>query len=434
MSIDWAEIQNAFYPYEPIPIPLDKFGNWYVERHRSPYRQLLARLDLRKLLERYILVGHRSSGKTTELVKLATELSKDPNYFVVYLPLEHNLDISRVNPVEVLFLMGVSLYKVACDELQEKPNDAFLCRLEQALTTLVREETENKKFSVDIGELLKNLVCFGASLLAGPPAGGALREVFRGFSFVSGTDEKLVRKIEVQPRLKEIADALNELIEEVRRLAGKELILLVDGLDKIMNPDLVELNFIENPHLATVSCRAIYAGPMILYYGVPYAQVRARFNLVELPNVMIHDRNRKPCDDGYETMREIVRRRIRSTDYEPEQVVHPDALDLLIRNSGGVIRDLMFLMREAALDAEIAGEKLIDETIARRAVANHRRLFEASLTPRYREVLEEVGRTKGRIDDPLCDELIMGNFILSYIDKEGEIWFDVHSILWTQDR
>ncbi len=432
-GINWTDIQNVFYPYEPIPIPPDKLDEWYVERYRSPYRQLLLRLKPDKIPERYILVGHRSSGKTTELVKLTTELRKTHDYFVVYLPLEHNLDISKVNPVEVLFLMGVSIYKIASEELQEKPREELLHRLEQSLTTLVREETDNKNFSIDIRKLVENLVCFGASLLAGPIAGSSLREAFRGFSFVSGTDVKLVRRTEVQPRLKEIADALNDLIEEVKALAGKPPVLVVDGLDRIMDPDLIELNFIENPYLALISCRAIYAGPMLLYYGVRYAMARTRFSIIELPNVMIHDRQRNPSEKGYETMREIVRRRIRSLGYEPEQVIHPDALDLIICNSGGVIRDLMFLMREAALNAEMAQEEIIDKNIARWAVRSHRRLFEVSLTPKYRQVLEEVARTKERLDDPLCDELIMGNFVLSYIDEEGNPWFDVHSILWAED-
>ncbi|MDW8101591.1 MAG: hypothetical protein RMK30_01765 [Anaerolineae bacterium] len=53
-----------------------------MERPRSPYRQFLRRLDPRRLPERYRLVGHRSSGKTTELIKLTEELRKTQDYFV----------------------------------------------------------------------------------------------------------------------------------------------------------------------------------------------------------------------------------------------------------------------------------------------------------------------------------------------------------------
>jgi hypothetical protein len=423
--MDWVKVQNAFYPYEPIAENLDQ---WYVERPGSCYKELLKRLDPRRLPERYVLVGHRSSGKTTELSKLATELRKTGNYFVVYLPLEYNLDISKVNPIEVLFLIGVAVYKAAYEELPDKPGYEFLQRLEGALTTLVR--TEIKSFSLSLEELLKGIV---TALL--PPA----QLFLKALPFTLGTSVELVRKQEVQPQVKDLAEALKALIEEVERKArnaNKWLILLVDGLDKCEDLKLIELNFLENPYLATVPCRAIYVGPMPLYYDVAFAPVRNRFHVIELPNIMIHDRERKPFDKGYETMRLIVHNRLKSLGYEPEEVILPEALDLLIEKSGGVVRDLVFLVNEAALIADMAGEERIDKAIAGRAVADFRRKYEAALTPSYRKVLEEVARTKQRTEYKdekgvnLCDVLIMSNFILSYIDEEGDIWFDVHSVLW----
>jgi hypothetical protein len=417
--MDWVKVQNAFYPYEPIAEKLDQ---WYVERPGSCYKELLKRLDPRRLPERYVLVGHRSSGKTTELSKLATELRKTGNYFVVYLPLEYNLDISKVNPIEVLFLIGVAVYKAAYEELPDKPGYEFLQRLEEALTTLVR--TEIKSFSLSLEELLKGIV---TALL--PPA----QLFLKASPFTLGTSVELVRKRKVQPQVKDLAEALKALIEEVERKArnaNKWLILLVDGLDKCEDLKLIELNFLENPYLATVPCRAIYVGPMPLYYDVAFAPVRNRFHVIELPNIMIHDRERKPFDKGYETMRLIVHNRLKSLGYEPEEVILPEALDLLIEKSGGVVRDLVFLVNEAALIADMAGEERIDKAIAGRAVADFRRKYEAALTPSSRKVLEEVAHTKQRTDDPLCDVLIMSNFILSYIDEEGDIWFDMHSVLW----
>lgn len=420
---DWIKIQNAFYPYEPIPILPDKLDAWYVERPGSPCREFLELLNPQLFPGRYVLVGHRSSGKTTELIKLATELRKNYDYFVVYLPLEYNLDISRVNPAEVLFLMGAAIYKVASDELEEKPEKKLLEELENSLTTLVQERTQYKKFSINLAELLEGMVCFGASLLhlSAPLA-------LRPFTFVSGTDPKLIRKREVQPQLKEIADCVNKIVKEVENKGKKFLVLLVDGLDKVEDEELIELNFLENPHLATIGCRVIYVGPMILYYGVPFAGVRTRFHVIELPNIMIHDRNRNPAN--YRTMQEMVNRRLNSLGYTTEEVIYPEALRLLIRNSGGIVRDLMFLVKQAAFNAKIAGENRIDEKIAEQAIAGYRRKFEAALTPKYYAVLKEVAKRQGRTDDPLCDELIMGNFVLSYIDEKGAIWFDVHPILW----
>lgn len=424
----WIAIHNAFDPFEPVPP--DKLDAWFVERPRSPLGALLTDLHPEKLPKRVILVGHPFSGKSTELTKLAAELAAQFDYFVVRINLEQNLDVERANPVEVIFLMGAAIYKVAQAELEAEPERQHLEALKQGLETLVQTHTANKDFTVNLGELLGDLVCFGAGLLGGPPAERVAQAAIRPFRFISGTDVEVVRKLEVEPRVEAMVEHVNDLIEDVQLKAGRPLALIVDGLDKPRDEDIIALNFADKKFLADLACRVVYAAPMWVYYRPRFAGVRGRFPVREFPNIKLHERDSRDQKDeeGYQAMRQVVHRRLRDVGLEPEEVIDPQAMDLLIGSSGGIMRDLIRLVREAATNAEIAGKGRIGEGEAQKAVSDWRRQYQAQLTPRYRKVLEEVGRTHQRTDDPECDELLQGNFVLSYLD--GEVWYDVHSILW----
>ena len=126
-------------------------------------------------------------------------------------------------------------------------------------------------------------------------------------------------------------------------------------------------------------------------------------------------------------MREVLRRRLISLRYDPETVIDKEAMDLLIQNSGGLMRDLVQLMQDAVVGAEIAKTSTIDREVAMRTVSAWRRQFQAQLTPKCEEVLRSVRQNHLRTDDEECDTLLEGNFILSYINND--VWFDVHSIL-----
>jgi hypothetical protein len=91
------------------------------------------------------------------------------------------------------------------------------------------------------------------------------------------------------------------------------------------------------------------------------------------------------------------------------------------------MRDLIRLVQDSAAKAEVAGQDRIDETIAEETIADLRRLYEAQLNPKYEAELERVRQTHRLTGTLECDELLYGNFVLSYVNRD--IWFDVHSIL-----
>ncbi|MBI3797568.1 MAG: HEAT repeat domain-containing protein [Deltaproteobacteria bacterium] len=420
----WAAIGNTFAPFDPVPP--SRLDQWFVERPNRTAEYLVRLLSPERLPGRHILVGQPASGKSSELTKLAAELQKQYDALVVRFDMTDNTDVERANPVEVLFLMGAAIFKVAAAELPKdrQPDRQLLENLKGGLETLVQTHTANTKYMVNLDKLLGGLVVFGGAALAGPvgAAVGAaasqmivqtIAEKFMPFRFTSGTNTQVVRKLEVEPQIEAMVEVLNQIIDDVRSRTDRPLILLVDGLDKLRDVDVISLNFLEKKFLNSPAYSVLYTGPLDLYYSPQFGEVRTRFPIVPFPHVKLHarDNHNQPDDRGYDVMQMVVFRRLESLGLTPQGVIADEALAMLITGSGGVMRDLIRLIQSAALQAEIAGKDSIEKPEAAKALNELRRQLMAQLTPEYHEVLQAVRSTHQRVDKDdqgeKCDLLIV---------------------------
>jgi len=206
----------------------------------------------------------------------------------------------------------------------------------------------------------------------------------------------------------------------------------VDGLDKLRDPSVISLNFLEKKFLHGPKCSVLYTGPLDLYYSPQFGEVRARFPIVPFPHVKLHDRDNPDQVEqrAYQVMREVVRRRVESLGLKLQEVIAPAPLNMLIKGSGGVMRDFIRLVQSAALRAEIAGKGHIGKADASKALVELRRQLTVQLTPDYLQVLNQVRQTHQRVggkDSEKCDLLLRNDIVLSYINED--LWFDAHAAL-----
>lgn len=434
---NWKEIRNAFSPFDSIPP--SKLNQWFVTRPDSRVEFLARQLSPDELPARRILVGQPASGKSSELTKLASELKRRYDAMVVRFDLSDNLDVERANPVEVIFLMGTAIFKVAMAEMPVdlRPDKNLLEKLKKGLETVVHTEKENKQFTIDLEKILSGLIVFGGYALAGPPGGAATLaatpfiEKLNPFRFASGTSVELVRQLKVEPKIEELLGSLNAIIDDVHSKTGRRLILLVDGLDKLRDTDVISLNFLEKKFLNGPKCNVVYTGPLDLYYSTKFGGVRSLFEMIPFTHVKLYDPVAQTTStQGYDFMREVVRCRMTSLNLTPDDVIKPDALDLLIQGSGGVMRDFIRLVKSAALYADINNKNQIETPEATDALNELRRQLKAQLTPEFDTVLEQVKTSRKRIDGEPCDLLLRNDIVLSYFNKD--VWFDKHAALTDQ--
>jgi len=442
----WAALSDTFSPFDPVPP--SRLNSWFVTRPDSPLEVLLRHLAPDRVPIRQIFVGQPASGKSSELTKLAAELKSRYDSFVVRFDMTDNIDVERANPVEVIFLMGAAIYKVASAELPQdkQPDRHLLDNLKRGLESIVVNHTANKNFSIDLDKLLMGMVVFGGAALAGPVGGAAgliagqgvvsavrpLVEKLIPFRFTSGTSLEVVRKLEVEPHVETMIEALNAIIDDVRFKLNRLPVLIVDGLDKLRDSSVISLNFLEKNFLNGPKCSVLYAGPLDLYYSPAFGEVRARFNIIPFPHVKL----RAKLDPtnlhaaGYEVMTNVAHRRIVSLNLKPEEIIEEGVLNLLIKGSGGVMRDFIRLFRAAAIHAEVLGKQRIEESEALKALNELRRQLAAQLTPDYYDVLNQVRETHQRVGGDMtdkCDQLLRNDIVLSYVNDD--VWFDAHSAL-----
>ncbi|MCX7681418.1 MAG: hypothetical protein N2508_05550 [Anaerolineae bacterium] len=431
----WDVVIMGFNPWQPTLDPsqptLEESAvrKWYVERYDQPLLPLMRDLLASRAYPlKAIVTGHRGSGKSWALANLALNPEIAQRFLVVWLDVERSADIFNVNHVEVLFLMGVAAFKAARNT-GLKPDRKYLEALVDSLTTLVRQETRDEQFGIDLDQVLDSVFAIGlgaAAAVAGP-VGAAVAGAAAVFGklFTLGLSSETVRRMEVRPRVTEILTRLNELIAHLQQVASRPLLLLVDGLDKI-ELEQARTVFAESRILQEPICSVVYTAPILLYYSPDLASARQLFATYEFPNVHLfyrEDRNRRD-EQGYAFLRAVVRTRLQKLGLDPDARIEPAALDALVAMSGGVVRELVHLMHDAALRAQINGETRIGEATARQAIYRLRRQYSAGLSLPYLEELRKVHELGRPTGTDICDKLLQNLYVLSYANDA--LWYAVH--------
>lgn len=419
----WAAVYNCFDPL--VILSGDRLRAWHIEREGSPLKRLITSLQPECLPQKVLLVGQMGSGKTSELFKLVSLLQKD--YLTVYLDLYGSLDINTSSRLELLFCLGAAIYKAASDAGVEIPHKAW-DDLVSSLSTLVREQTQRKGFQIDpMGALAGILTTASLELPALAVVGSALGQ---GVQFNFGMTRQDVERLEVGPVMPEIFQRVNAIIELVEKKAGKNLLLIADGLDKVSGSDQARLLLERNWFLTNLKCRAIYTIPLGIYYSPIYNEMQHYYQCVELPNIRLHSRDdrEKRYEAGYALMRSLVEKRLQGAGLELDNVIEAPALNQLIQASGGLIRDMVRLVREASQDAQETGLACIDSAAAGRTANKVRKQMEAPLFAEHFQALEEIDADDGLIknENPYQLELLRRGYILNY--ENGGVWHELHPL------
>jgi hypothetical protein len=127
-------------------------------------------------------------------------------------------------------------------------------------------------------------------------------------------------------------------------------------------------------------------------------------------------------------MRKVIAKRLEAHGKASAEVITPQALELLARVSGGVMRELISYFRDAARFAQLRNTMRIDFVIAQNVITQQQQAIALRLNPEHREALRRVlqqGALSGGQLELTEDDLLRSLYLLSYQDKQYA-WFDVH--------
>lgn len=366
-----------------------------------------------------LFTGHRGSGKSTELLRLKKEL-QSRNFFAIYIDVEELLDLADLDYLDVL----LSIAKQTEEELRKSDialNDDLLENLGKWFEEKIIENGQSNELSAGLKTQVEAeaKIPFFAKLMASLTA-----EIKTASSRRVTTRQKLEREQAV------FIERLNFLLldarSKVQKRGHKDIVLIVDGLEK-MHYRILDDKQSSHAHLFVVHaeqlkaprCHIVYTMPISLAFN---ANLGNDFDDVQLLPMV------KMNDQGIACLGEVVARRVDvAATFEQTSVINE-----LAQLSGGVMRDLMRLMRLSTdTDEAKIGESEID--YAKKALI---REYDRLLRDDEFEKLAWVRANRRVTGDESYARLLNLRLILEY--QNGERWADVHpavmQIPWVEKR
>ena len=433
----WQQVYERFDPETPAIQ-----STWRAERPYSPRDVINAGLKRPFGTEKqYAVLGTVGTGKTTELLAIAEEQTRQR--MVVFLDVWRHFQeqvgdataLHHVQPWEILFLIGLTVYRSARELLGHVWTDEHLEAFEGAVRVFVdtgqtRVGKSDGDRALDVAKLATKIVALAGSAVDGG-TGIALRAL--GAATSAGRwnirlgERGRVSLSDQDDRVRGLLNAVNLLIGTLQQRYQK-LVIVVDGLDRINNEDTTRGLFVESTLLGSLSCATVLTGPLTLRRRRMAARMR-HFEPRVLANVPVLD-HREPGKPGpgIAFFLDIYRRRV-------AQIVHggmgiPEPfLHELAYYSGGRARDFIRLVRMCAERAWDRAVPRVDRPIIDACIDERRRLMEMSLNRGHIQVLQEVMRDPQHLlpENELVEELL-DQWCLLPFPNESE-WYYPHPLL-----
>lgn len=367
MNVDWQHAYQILDPQEPIPPAAD---DWYCERPEPPLERLIAALRLRRHPGLYLVSGHVGTGKTTELLRLVESVSDTHQCFLDQVELD--------------------LWRGSADE------NAFLAVLTVALKALAagrdwKEVRRRRESAATIRELSVGMLGVKARVVAGQT-----------------------------PENANLFEQLVKTAERVR-LQRREPLIVLDGFDKIALADLERL--LTSVFLwSALPVSVVLTVPLSFLFTPMFARSQDHFaSTAVVPAIRVTQQNGESVPAGHQWMRSLLSRR------GVGELFAPDALDQLISQTGGIIRDFLRVARESVLTAHIKNGQRVTREYAADAVTDFSLSMSRAVSPHHLRLLYAVHRTGQVIGDTSFLELIGSGQIIEY--RNGSNWYAVHPLL-----
>jgi hypothetical protein len=374
-----------------------------------------------------LYAGHRGAGKSTELLRLKADLEAK-GCFVVYFAAvgeDGDIDPQDVQYTDILLACTRHLLESLKNADPAPLSTWFKDRL-KTLYDLGQTELQLESLNVDVNLLASQFASMTANIRAVPSERRKIRDL-------------------VNPHTVTLVKALNEFIADGQRKlpAGKtQLVVIADNLDRIVpiydehgrsNHDEIFLDRCDQ--LKGLDCHLIYTVPIAMVYSNRANDLKEIYGNPDLlPMIMVQTPDGALYEPGFGKLQEILRRRIRP--FLPEVSLSedifegPEVLQQLCLASGGHVRELLLLMKEAL---NRANSLPIPTRAVRRAMAETRDTYRRTVEEHQWAILAKVARTRTIDNDEDHRDLLFRRCLMEYrfFDDNDTLqcWYDVHPLI-----
>ncbi len=441
MAVDLRKFFKATNPDKALAVDNPEDKKYYIDFSSVRGGEIIKKLKQRITFFSpdaptcVLFTGHIGCGKSTELLRLKTEL-KQEGFHVVYFDSSEDLEMTDVDISDVLL--------------------AIAHRVSQSLDKLLLGEPSRlKELLQGAAKVLNSEVTGGEIEIPGLGKWGINSEKEK-FSLSLGIgrittkvkdDATLREKLNqyLGPQKTQLLDAINaELLEPaiaaLKQQRKKGLVVIVDNLEKLDSrqkpfgrPQQEYLFVDQGEYLTKLNCHLVYTMPLALKFSNDYGNLTQRFEEPRvLPMVPVQLQDGSECDAGMELLRQMILARAFPDLDEQERLNNiteifdsPKTLDRLCRVSGGHVRDLLRLLNTwimEEMELPLSGATL--EAVVR----GRRNEMKMPISDDGWELLRQVRQRKKVSGDQGYQMLIRSRLVFEYRDS-GESWFDINPIL-----
>jgi hypothetical protein len=283
----FERVLNVFDPRQPLQG--EELDRYYVARPHAPLEAMKSYLRANQQHVKILFSGHRGSGKSTELARLAKDLDRE---FFVVRATARSLNVSDLNYVDVILACAASLLQTVTDEgcpIEVPPK--LLRDVHGWLTSEITQETtittsKSGSFGVRVSALILSL---------------------QG-KYAKETSTRAVLRERLWMRTQDLVDRMNAVCAAIEGFS--QPLIIFEDLDKADLALTRELFFDQATTLNSPACRIIYSFPISLRHSHGFAPRRRDYSYdFSLPNIALHNHDDSPNQAARESLRAVIIRR-----------------------------------------------------------------------------------------------------------------------------
>lgn len=428
--LDLAQVYQAIEPSRTLYYGVEADRRCYID-----FASVRGGEAIKKLRDRIVVLqpnqptcsliaGHIGCGKSTELLKLQTQLEA-LEFQVVYFESSKDLELADVDIIDVLLVIARHIIQ----ELEPTVGRFSGFTEARGFRGLLQRAAKAMQTEIELSEIELNVGIGNLTMQAKNDRG--LREKLNQ---ALGTQKTEVLRLLNQ----EILEPVIRQLQQKHRKKG--LVVIVDNLDRIDNREKFGKNqqeylFVDQGDiLSRLACHTVYTMPLALRFSNEYSNLRQRFTNEPqvLPMVRLHSREGEPCPEGLALLKQMVLARIFPELSEKERLgrmlevfAMEQVFDRLCQMSGGHVRDLLVLCTswvEEEMALPLTGESL--EAVLDQASS----AMKLPISEQEWGLLKQVKLTQSVSDEVGYDKLIRSRMVFEY--QEGrQSWFAVNPLL-----
>ena len=452
----WERVIDVFDPAEPADAALRAPRDNYNPVSENIVKRLRARLSHQK----FALAGGVGSGKTTELRATLQRIATQK--VVVFLDLLAHFErglggvpaLNRLKVGELIGLLGLAVARLAEDDaLPGTTPSALISDLQDALTALNRAVHGPSAPALSVHELAQSVALLVGGL-SGATAGAALTggvgvvaSASAGFTLARGAVELGLKTLTVakdtfgwrvggrapaegdQEAIAEAAlRATNALLDNIRVRSGRDVVLIIDGLDRVEDDDTFKNLLVESSLLTELRCDVVVSMQLGLFQRHSSRLSKWSCQVFSFVPVVDRDHPEQPNERGLQFFEELVARRFEAVS-PGVAPVSAEQVRRLAYSSGGRLRDFMKLMTETAVEALLEDAPRAEDEHVRRAIDTLRREREEGLNRAELNLLSELLADPLRLlpEGQVALDLLQKNCLLVYPNDSK--WYLPHPLL-----